>query len=127
MPKSYDHLKSPLPEIGWLVKYKNELGVIIRVYPGNVVKRWAKNLNKTNPQDPNSDKEKAKHKYGVTIGFPSKVQYFTSKDFESSFKILSKDYKVGCLYALIKSDIFLFERLFAALDKSSEVSSKKEK
>lgn len=120
-------MKRSLPEVGWLVKYKNELGVIIRVYPSKVVKRWARNLNKTNPQDPNSDKEKAKLKYGVTIGFPSKVQYFTSKDFENSFRILSKDYNVGCLYALIKLDLFLFERLFAALAKSSEVSSKKEK
>jgi hypothetical protein len=120
MSKSHDHLKRSLPQVGWLVKHKNELGVIIRVYPSKVIKRWAKDLNKTN-------KDKAKLRYGVTIAFPSKVQYFTSQAFENSIKILSKDYNVGCLYALIKLDLFLFERLFAALDKSSEVSSKKEK
>ena len=55
------------------------------------------------------------------------MQYFTSAAFDSSIKTLSKDYNVGCLNALIKLILFLFERLFAALAKSSEVSSKKEK
>ena len=120
MSKSSKHLNKYSPKAGWLVKYQGELGVIIRVYPSKVVKRWAKDLNKTN-------KEKAKLRYGVTIGFPSKVQYFTSEDFENSIRILSKDYNVGCLYALVRLDEFLFERLIASEDKSSEASCEKEK
>lgn len=106
MSKSSKHLNRALPKVGWLVKHQGELGVIIRVYPGKVVKRWAKDLNKTN-------KEKAKLRYGVTIGFQSKAQYFTSQDFENSIRILSKDYNVGCLYVLVRLDEFLFERLIA--------------
>ncbi|MCK4224748.1 MAG: hypothetical protein KAX39_06185 [candidate division Zixibacteria bacterium] len=120
MSKSFKHLKKPSPKAGWLVKYQDQLGVIIRVYPGKVVKRWAKDLNKTN-------KEKAKLRYGVTIGFPDKAQYFTSEDFKNSIKVLSKNYNVGCLYALVRLDEFLFERLITGEDESCEVSCGKEK
>lgn len=120
MSKSLKRLNKCSPKAGWLVEYQKELGVIIRVYPGKVVKKWAKDLNKTN-------KDKAKLRYGVTIGFPDKAQYFTSQDFENSIRILSKDFNVGCLYALVRLDQFLFERLLIGEDESYEVSCKKEK
>ncbi|MCK4404805.1 MAG: hypothetical protein KAW02_06910 [candidate division Zixibacteria bacterium] len=120
MSKSSKPLNKSLPKVGWLVKYQGELGVIIRVYPGKVVKGWAKDLSKTN-------KEKAKLRYGVTIGFQSKAQYFTSQEFENSVRVLSKNYNVGCLYALVRLDQFLFERLIIGEDESYEVSCKKEK
>jgi hypothetical protein len=120
MSKSSKHLKKPMPKVGWLIKYQAELGVIIRVYPGKVVKRWAKDLNKTY-------KEKEKLRHGVTIGFPGKAQYFTSQEFENSVRVLSKNYNVGCLYALVRLDQFLFERLITGEDESYEVSCEKEK
>jgi hypothetical protein len=120
MSKSSNHLKKPMPKVGWLVKYQGELGVIIRVYPEKVLKEWARNLNGTK-------KNKAKLRYGVTIGFPSKAQYFTSSEFENSVKILSKNYNVGCLYALVRLDQFLFERLITGQDESYEASYEKEK
>ena len=113
-------MKRALPKVSWLVEYQGELGVIIRVYPGRIVRRWAKDLNKTN-------KEKAKLRYGVTIGFQSKAQYFTSQEFENSVRVLSKNYNVGCLYALVRLDKFLFERLITGEDESYEASCEKEK
>ena len=120
MSKSSKHLNRALPKVGWLVKHQGELGVIIRVYPGKVVKKWARNLNGTK-------KDKTKLRYGVTIGFPDKAQYFTSKDFENSIRILSKNYNVGCLYALVKLDQFLFEKLTTGQGELPEASGEKEK
>jgi hypothetical protein len=120
MSGSLKPLSETLPKVGWLVKHKNELGVIIRFYPGKVVKRWARNLNGTK-------KDKAKIRYGVTIGFPGKAQYFTSKDFENSVRVLSKNFNVGSLYALVRLDQFLFESLITDEDESYEVSCEKEK
>ena len=120
MSKSHKRLSKCSPKVGWLVKYQGELGVIIRVYPGKVVKKWAKDLNKTN-------KDKAKLRYGVTIGFPGKAQYFTSKDFENSIKVLSKNYNVGRMFALVKLDQFLFEKLTTGQGELPEASGEKEK
>lgn len=120
MSGSLKPLSETLPKVGWLVKYQGELGVIIRFYPGKVVKEWARNLNGTK-------KDKAKLRYGVTIGFPGKAQYFTSKDFENSIKVLSKNYNVGRMFALVKLDQFLFEKLTTGQGELPEASGEKEK